>query len=224
MTKILVIEDETEIRSNLIELLKLEEYEVMGADSGVTGLIGAMEYQPDLILCDVMMPELDGYDVLSALRQDPKTALIPFVFLTAFADRGDIRQGMELGADDYLTKPFTCSEVIGAVETRLKKQALIEEDYRLNQAQVLAKQRQQARQFRDGLDQADVKLMDDVRQELKRTVTSLTIVTNALRSLPESLERNQGLSLIQSVCAGEIKLLARIPNFEYLENEHLLNS
>lgn len=220
MVKILVVEDEVEIRANLLELLTLEGYEVIGADNGVTGLVGAMEYHPDLILCDVMMPELNGYDVLAALRQDPKTALIPFVFLTAFADKGDVRQGMDLGADDYLTKPFTCAEVLGAVETRLKKQAMITEQHQTQAAQVIAKQ-QQVKQFRDALDKEKVELITDVRRKIKGTVLKLNRVTQVLQALPEGPERNQGLDLIQGVCAAEIKMLTRIPNFEYLESEYL---
>ncbi|NEP18366.1 MAG: response regulator, partial [Leptolyngbya sp. SIO4C1] len=123
MTKILVIEDEVDIRANLLDLLEAEGYDIVGADNGVTGLIGALEHQPDLILCDVMMPELDGYDVLRALRLEPETAMLPLIFLTALADKSDIRQGMTLGADDYLTKPFTRREVLQAVETRLQRQS-----------------------------------------------------------------------------------------------------
>ncbi|NEQ55326.1 MAG: response regulator, partial [Leptolyngbya sp. SIO3F4] len=149
MVKILVIEDEVEIRSNLVELLELEGHDVVGADNGVTGLLGAIEHTPDLIICDVMMPELDGHDVLQALRQDPKTLTIPFIFLTALADKGDIRRGMVLGADDYLTKPFTRSDVLTAVETRLQKQA--DSQSQVNHAQITALQ-QEIQQFRAGLD------------------------------------------------------------------------
>ena len=124
MVKILVIEDEVEIRSNLLELLSIEGYDVVTTDNGVTGLLGAIEHSPDLIICDVMMPEIDGYHVLQALRQEPETLAIPFIFLTALANKGDIRRGMVLGADDYLTKPFTRSDVLTAVETRLQKQAI----------------------------------------------------------------------------------------------------
>ena len=122
MVKILVIEDEMEIRANLLELLSLEGYEIMGADNGVTGVIGAMEFGPDIVLCDVMMPELDGYDVLKTLRQEPKTALIPFIFLTAKVAMTDLRQGMTLGADDYLTKPCTVEDFLDAIASRLKRQ------------------------------------------------------------------------------------------------------
>ncbi|MEL6159373.1 MAG: response regulator [Cyanobacteria bacterium J06623_5] len=222
MLKVLVIEDEIEIRANLLELLALEGYDIMGADNGVTGLIGAMQFEPDLILCDVMMPELDGYDVLAALRQEPKTALIPFIFLTAFADKGDIRQGMRLGADDYLTKPFTCAEVLEAIEARLKKQVLISEQYEVRQSQLIERQRQ-AQQFRDAIDQEKAALIDDIRKQLKVNVSKLNSANTLLQTMSNSLERDRGVDIIRSVCAAEIKLLSRIPNFEYLEADLIVS-
>jgi CheY-like chemotaxis protein len=96
----------------------------MEQKNGLIGALWAREHLPDLIICDVMMPELDGYGVLAALRQDPATATIPFIFLTAKADKVDLRQGMELGADDYLTKPFTTEELLGAIASRFAKQKL----------------------------------------------------------------------------------------------------
>jgi len=216
MVKILVIEDEMEIRANLLELLALEGHDVIGADNGVTGLVGAMEFQPDLILCDVMMPELDGYDVLSALRQEPETALIPFIFLTAFADKGDIRQGMALGADDYLTKPFTCSEVLEAIETRLKRQMLVAENFEARQAQIAAQQ-EKAQQFRDELDREKIELLADMRQNLKGTITTLNAVNSILQTLPAGMERDQSMEILHNVCTAKIRLLTKIPNFEYLE-------
>lgn len=125
MTKILVIDDEESIRENLLELLEAEEFETIGAENGVVGIKLATEQIPDLILCDVMMPESDGYDVIKALRSNSATATIPFIFLTAKADKSDTRKGMELGADDYLTKPCTANELINAIATRLDKQQLI---------------------------------------------------------------------------------------------------
>lgn len=125
MTKILVIEDEESIRENIVELLESEEFEAIGCANGLDGVRLATEQQPDLILCDVMMPELDGYQVLSTLRSQSKTTTIPFIFLTAKADKSDTRKGMELGADDYLVKPCTADELLRAIISRLEKQARI---------------------------------------------------------------------------------------------------
>lgn len=121
MKKILVIEDNTEVRENLAEILELSNYEVITAENGKFGVEMAESAQPDLILCDVMMPILDGFGVLRILDKKPKTADIPFIFLTAKADKSDIRKGMNLGADDYITKPFDDVELLDAVEMRLKK-------------------------------------------------------------------------------------------------------
>ncbi|MBD2102732.1 response regulator transcription factor [Leptolyngbya sp. FACHB-261] len=119
MQRILVIEDEPLVRLSILELLEAEDYEAIGAEDGSIGVERARQYNPDLILCDVMMPELDGYGVLSTLQQDQKTATIPFIFLTAKAAKTDIREGIELGADNYLTKPFTRAELLSAITARL---------------------------------------------------------------------------------------------------------
>jgi two-component system, sensor histidine kinase and response regulator len=122
VTKILVIEDESNVRENLVELLEAENFEVFSAENGFEGISLAQEHHPDLILCDITMPVLDGYDVLSNLRQDPEIAITPFIFLTAMAATDEIRQGMNLGADDYLTKPFSRQGLLTAIQTRLSKQ------------------------------------------------------------------------------------------------------
>jgi CRP/FNR family transcriptional regulator, polysaccharide utilization system transcription regulator len=121
MRKILIIEDDTTMRENTAEILELAHYEVSTAPNGKAGCSLAKEIHPDLIICDIMMPELDGYGVLHVLSNDPKTASIPFIFLSAKAEKSEIRKGMELGADDYLTKPFEDTELLRAIETRLKK-------------------------------------------------------------------------------------------------------
>ncbi|MBW4591758.1 MAG: response regulator [Brasilonema angustatum HA4187-MV1] len=125
MYKILVIEDETSVRQNLLELLTYEDFDVIAAENGQVGVKVAQKEIPDLIICDVMMPELDGYGVLKTLRQQSTTATIPLIFLTAKTEKTYLRQGMELGADDYLTKPFTRAELIAAISSRLKKQLAI---------------------------------------------------------------------------------------------------
>lgn len=122
MTKILVIEDEQPYRENILDLLEAEEFEAISANNGLLGVQLALSEIPDMILCDVMMPELDGYGVLKALRQNPVTAAIPFIFLTAKADKVDFRAGMALGADDYVTKPFTCEDLLSAIAARLERQ------------------------------------------------------------------------------------------------------
>lgn len=131
MNTILVIEDDDQTRENLQTILEMEGFKALTASNGAIGLATAKRENPDLILCDVMMPELDGHGVLRALRSDSTTATIPFIFLTARGERKDQRTGMELGADDYLTKPATVDEVLSAVRTRLarhveKEQALRE--------------------------------------------------------------------------------------------------
>ncbi|MBZ0299547.1 MAG: response regulator, partial [Anaerolineae bacterium] len=107
MTKILVVEDEAPLRESIVDTLSFEGYEVVQAEDGRKGLTCAQVEQPDLVVCDIAMPELNGYELLLKLREDPETATLPFIFLTARADRPFMRHGMELGADDYLTKPFT---------------------------------------------------------------------------------------------------------------------
>jgi diguanylate cyclase len=137
MNKILVIEDERAIRINLLKLLGAEGFHVIAAENGRDGVQLARTEPPDLIICDILMPELDGYGVLRTLQQDPVTATIPFMFLTAKSDRSDWRQGMNLGADDYLTKPFTRAELLEAIASRLQKQVSLQEQHavKLKQAE-----------------------------------------------------------------------------------------
>ncbi len=123
--RILVIEDEQNIRENLQELLEAKGYNIRTASNGKQGVLDAIEFRPHLILCDVMMPKMDGYKVLEYIRKTSIIQNTPFIFLTAKVDKSDIRQGMELGADDYLTKPFTYKELLKAIETRLDRQQRI---------------------------------------------------------------------------------------------------
>ncbi|MFM8913020.1 MAG: response regulator [Flammeovirgaceae bacterium] len=119
--KIVLIEDNENMRDNIAEILDLSNYEVWTAANGKLGVELVQKVMPDIIICDVMMPELDGYGVLHILQQNPDTANIPFIFLTAKADKSDLRKGMNLGADDYLTKPFEDIDLLNAIEVRLKK-------------------------------------------------------------------------------------------------------
>lgn len=126
---ILVIEDNAEMSENIVSILELANYNILAAPNGKTGVEIAQQKLPDLILCDVMMPELDGYGVLHILNKKPETAGIPFIFLTAKADKSDFRLGMNLGADDYITKPFDGFDLLKVIEIRLKKNSLLKSSF-----------------------------------------------------------------------------------------------
>lgn len=128
MRTILLIEDNNDIRENLSEILELSNYKVLAAPDGKQGVELAIEHHPDIIVCDIMMPVLDGYGVIHMLQKNESTRNIPFIFLSAKAERTEIRKGMELGADDYITKPFTGTEVLSAIESRLRRADLIKEE------------------------------------------------------------------------------------------------
>ncbi|NOU39337.1 MAG: response regulator [Ferruginibacter sp.] len=132
MQSILLIEDNNEIRENTAEILELAGYKVYTASNGKIGIEKALEVLPNLIVCDIMMPVLDGYGVLHLVNSNPILTGIPFIFLTAKAERNDFRKGMELGADDYITKPFDDIELLSAIERRFKKIALLQKDYKAN--------------------------------------------------------------------------------------------
>ncbi|MGE5943460.1 MAG: response regulator [Flavobacteriales bacterium] len=127
MKKILLIEDDVILRENTAELLELSDYNVITASNGKIGLDMARHALPDIIVCDIMMPELDGYGVLQALAETESTKHIPFIFLSAKTERKDVRKGMDLGADDYITKPFEEQELISAIESRLAKAAILKD-------------------------------------------------------------------------------------------------
>ena len=127
--KVLIIEDDEVIRENTAEMLELANYEVYTESNGKLGVAKAKELIPDIIVCDIMMPELDGYGVLYMLGNNPKTSSIPFIFLSAKAEKSDVRQGMALGADDYLTKPFDEMDLINAIEVRLKRSEVFKQDF-----------------------------------------------------------------------------------------------
>ncbi len=129
MKKILIIEDNPDVRENLAEILSLSGFEALTAENGKIGVDLAQKNKPDLILCDVMMPELDGFGVLHILSKSAETSSIPFIFLTAKTERSDIRKGMNLGADDYISKPFDDVELLEAIDTRLRKSEKFQRDF-----------------------------------------------------------------------------------------------
>ncbi len=134
MKKILLIEDDTVLRENTAELLGLFNFDVQTAENGKLGIECAKKELPDIVVCDIMMPEVDGYGVLDALSKDLTTKYIPFIFLSAKTERKDVRRGMDLGADDYITKPFAEEELVSAIESRLAKAAILKDVREIDQA------------------------------------------------------------------------------------------
>ncbi len=130
-SKILLIENEVQTRNIYRECLQTEGFETIEANNGLSGIHQAKQKQPDLVICDVVMPEMDGYEVLKTLRQDPDTAVIPFIFMTGKSTKSELRYGMELGADDYLTKPATVEELLKAIAIRLKRQRERQQQYKV---------------------------------------------------------------------------------------------
>ncbi|MBD2502631.1 response regulator transcription factor [Anabaena azotica] len=133
---ILVIEDEADTRNLFLVVLEANGFDVIVAENGVAGIQQAQKHLPDLIICDIIMPDMDGYSVLDTLRQDPLTTIIPFIFLTGNNDKASLRKGMELGADDYITKPSTIEEILKAIATRLEKQARLRYWYATTSGQL----------------------------------------------------------------------------------------
>jgi len=131
MKAVLVIEDEAQTRTMFLRCLELEGYRALGASSGTAGMDLARRHTPDLVVCDIMMPDMNGYSVLSALRRAQETAMIPLIFLTAKVTMADLRQGMDLGADDYLTKPCTVEQFLAAIATRLRRQDELAQGHQL---------------------------------------------------------------------------------------------
>ena len=129
MAKVLVIEDETQTREIFLDCLEAEGFIGIEANNGQIGIKKATEQSPDLVVCDILLPELNGYQVLETLRQNPITATIPFIFLTGKATKSELRRGMQSGADDYLTKPSTAEELLGAISTQLEKREALKKLY-----------------------------------------------------------------------------------------------
>lgn len=221
MKKILVIEDEPAVRANILELLEAEDFDAVGAENGFMGAMWAQEYQPDLIICDVMMPEVDGYEVLGALRQVPATATIPFIFLTAMVDKADIRQGMDLGADDYLTKPFTRVELLGAIASRLKKREVVMKQYQTERerAESLQKKVLELKQCVDSQDE----VLQQLQQEVRHAMPKLSMAMGLLKDMEGGMQRDRYVEILQKSCQAEISLLNQMPNLQnFLEPETLL--
>jgi DNA-binding response OmpR family regulator len=214
MTKILVIEDEKGVQDNVIDILELEGFKVIAADNGLLGVLMARAEQPNLIICDIMMPELDGYGVLEQLRQDPTTATIPFIFLTAKAEVVDLRQGMESGADDYLTKPFTPLELRKAVAVRLQKQAVMMEKYNQERERALKYQREVREQ--QTLIETQEDFLRKVIVEFRDPLSNINIAIQLLSTSEDEAVRNRYLKILREECSREIMMLNQMSQLQDL--------
>jgi len=196
--KILIIEDDTILRENTAELLGLSGYEVRTASNGKVGVQLAKEYLPDTIVCDIMMPELDGYGVLKTLSKDIHTKAIPFIFLSAKTERQDVRRGMDMGADDYLTKPFKEVELIGAIESRLARLAILNDDTHGNlSAASSVRTIHDLKNFIDGNGQKyDFRPGESIYQEGSHSNTVYLVTKGIVKS--HKLDRN-GKELITAI-------------------------
>jgi len=195
MTKILVIEDEANIREGIVGILEFARYEVDTAKNGLMGIQAAARFKPDLILCDIMMPELNGYEVLLELSQSPATASIPFIFLTARSTRDDIRRGMSLGADDYLTKPFSAEELLEAVKTRLDRHQEIEK-YNLQQMGLM-------RQY----------INLTLPHELRTPLNVILGYAEMLSQNTEDMNANKIRALVGKLKSGTVRLSNLVENY-----------
>ncbi|MGG6268980.1 response regulator [Leptolyngbya sp. AN10] len=207
MDKILIIDNEATTRDVILEVLTLGNFDAITAASGQQGIRSAQKYLPSLILCDIMMPDLDGYEVLDALRQEPSTATIPFIFLTARSLRSDQRQGMELGADDYLTKPFTGAELLSAVTTQLDKRARIQHRT-VEQSSEISNLQQQVRELYM-LSEHKEKLLDNLSQGLRAPLTNIQMALKMLEG-GSNEQQERYLEVLKKECSREIALVNQV--------------
>jgi len=214
MTKILVIEDEEAVRDIISEMLIAENFDVVCAENGEIGVQLAQVNSPDLIICDIMMPTLDGYGVLTTLRKNITIATIPFIFVTAKASRLDLREGMQLGADDYLTKPFTRDELLGAVMARLGKQRTIIRQYTAERQQYreIEKEVKNLQRFNENREEIFKKFSEDLRQ----SISKINMAVHMLKNTPQGLQGERYLEILQAECEQEITLLNQVAELHSL--------
>ncbi len=195
MTRILVIEDEAPILENILESLQLEGFDAQGALNGPLGVQAARELPPDLIVCDITMPGMNGYEVLLELRDDPRTHMIPFIFLTARADRDSMRQGMNFGADDYITKPFSIDDLLGAIQARLARKEAV------------------AREYTARLEELRGTLIHVLPHELRTPLTTILGYAELISGEGQQMEREQILKMVKTIYTSSLRLYHLTENF-----------
>jgi two-component system sensor histidine kinase/response regulator len=222
MTKVLIIEDEANIRDSIIDTLEFANYELASARNGREGVKIAQSFEPDIILCDVMMPEMDGYGVLLELNQDYKLSQVPFIFLTAKATKEDVRKGMVMGADDYLTKPFTAQELLDAVQSRLERHQQVKQ-YNVEHMELIRRY-------------INLTLPHELRTPMTGIMGYLYILEDGLEDMDKEMTRSMILAIKRSstrlmnlienyVAYGQLNLLTHEPEIiEKLRQHSTLKS
>ncbi|MBK9247561.1 MAG: response regulator [Ignavibacteria bacterium] len=206
MKKILVIEDEDLIREAIQLILRINGFNVFVADNGAAGIALAKECVPDLVVSDIMMPEKSGYEVLEALRAYPPLATVPFLFLSAKADSGDIRQGMNLGADDYLTKPFEHDQLVAAVNTRLAKSDEIKKN---------AEQK---------LDNLRTNIAFSLPHEFLTPLNGILGITKMMRDNYDMLDREDAMEMFDEITISARRLHRVTENFLFYTRLEILSN
>jgi two-component system, OmpR family, alkaline phosphatase synthesis response regulator PhoP len=214
MSQILIIEDDPLILDSITEALDLEELDYRTATDGLSGLNVALQNLPSVVVCDVMLPELNGYDVLAGLRSNPSTAQIPFIFLTGRDARDDLRRGMDLGADDYLTKPFTLRELKTSIRTQLAKQ-------KRNQSSVDEVQQQADRlqlEVKESQEIAQLKamLLDKLVQELRAPLSNINMALGMLERAQTEADRSRYLGVLREEYSRELDILRDVQSLQDL--------
>jgi len=212
MTKVLIIEDDPAVLDNLEDILTLEGFKVVTARDGRQGVEAALQHAPDLILCDVMMPEMDGHEVVQMLRERPETKTTPFIFLTAKADRLDQRDGMESGADDYLTKPFRPSEVTRAIRVRLERHATLMQPYR----NEMERSKTLEQQLKDNTELSSIKesLLNKLSEDLREPLGNVNLALHMLGKATTDAERERYINVLKQEYAREMRLLKDVANLQ----------
>ncbi len=205
MATILVVDDVQQIRDNAMRALRFEGHHVWGAADGLTGLAMAQTHIPDLVICDVMMPGLDGYQLLAQLRQDARTKRCEFIFLTAKGNREDMRLGMEMGADDYLAKPFSVSELLAAVTARIEKRE------RVRQLETSLHELEQSNSFRRDL-------LSTASHELRTPIATMKLAICLLKEHPTKVDQVRYLNILERECQRESDLVNDLLVLQQLES------
>lgn len=219
MAKILVIDDETILRNEVIDWLSFEGHEVIAAENGGIGVERAIEWRPNLIICDVTLPYLDGFGVLLEIRSDPALAQVPFIFVTARATHDDIRHGMSLGADDYITKPFTRMQILEAVKSQLEKFGAREQVYQQQMLQLQAALAQeQEQQF------LKTRLVAMFSHDFRNPLASILSSKNLLSTYADRLTPEKQFSIHNRIEASVKQLLQMLDDMlivSQIESGHL---